>query len=102
MGFADSGGCTCGTLESARVDSGSLQMHARGPVTDKAAHFFLEKFGFGLKCCIFDFVEGRQHLGNPKKNEFSFGISLDLHYLCSIWEKRRRYHPITATERLGL
>ena len=23
------------------------------------------------------------HLGNTKKNEFSFGISLDLHYLCS-------------------
>ena len=22
-------------------------------------------------------------IGNTKKNEFSFGISLDLHYLCS-------------------
>lgn len=27
--------------------------------------------------------EDRLHLGNSKKNEFSFGISLDLHYLCS-------------------
>ena len=32
--------------------------------------------------CIFDFVEDRLHLGNTKKNKFSFGISLDLHYLC--------------------
>ena len=32
---------------------------------------------------IFDFVEDRLHLGNTKKNEFSFGISLDLHYLCT-------------------
>jgi len=34
-------------------------------------------------CTIFDFVETRLHLENPKKNAFSFGISLDLHYLCT-------------------
>ena len=27
-------------------------------------------------------LEDRLHLGNIKKNEFSFGVSLDLHYLC--------------------
>lgn len=32
---------------------------------------------------FFDFVEDRLHLGNTKKNEFSFDISLDLRYLCS-------------------
>lgn len=31
----------------------------------------------------FDFVEGRLHLGKAKKNKFSFGFSLDLHYLCT-------------------
>ena len=28
-------------------------------------------------------LEDKLHLGNTKKNEFSFGISLDLHYLCT-------------------
>ena len=28
-------------------------------------------------------AEGRLHLGNTKKNLFSFGILLDLHYLCT-------------------
>ena len=28
-------------------------------------------------------LEDKLHLGNAKKNEFSFGISLDLHYLCT-------------------
>jgi arabinoxylan arabinofuranohydrolase len=35
----------------------------------------------------FTFGEGRLHLGNPKKNKFSFGISLDLHYLCTLKRK---------------
>ena len=33
---------------------------------------------------IFDAsIEDKLHLGNIKKNSFFFGISLDLHYLCS-------------------
>ena len=32
---------------------------------------------------LVDSIEDRLHLGNTKKNEFSFGISLDLHYLCT-------------------
>jgi hypothetical protein len=28
-------------------------------------------------------LEDKLHLGKTKKNEFSFGISLDLHYLCT-------------------
>ena len=43
----------------------------------------LKKKEISGKCCIFDFVEDRLLLGNTKKNKFSFGISLDLHYLCS-------------------
>ena len=44
------------------------------------------KWQFFGGCTLFiisDFVEDRLHLGNPKKNAFFFGISLDLHYLCT-------------------
>ena len=47
----------------------------------------MKEKGFFFRFCARLFVtfslgEGRLHLGNTKKNKFSFGISLDLHYLC--------------------
>ena len=42
---------------------------------------------FSLTYLYFDDVERGQHLGNTKKNEFSFGASLGLHYLCIPKEK---------------
>ena len=35
------------------------------------------------KSCIFDLWSKIGCIGNTKKNMFSFGISLDLHYLCT-------------------
>ena len=31
------------------------------------------------------YAEDRLHLGNTKKKEFSFGVSLDLYYLCTVF-----------------
>ena len=34
----------------------------------------------------FTLGEVRLHLRNTKKNKFSFGISLGLHYLCTLYD----------------
>jgi len=51
--------------------------------TRESRHFFLAfAWSFRKKCLSFTYGEDKLHLGNTKKNKFSFGISLDLHYLC--------------------
>ena len=52
------------------------------------------------KSVSFTFGEGRLHLGNTKKNEFSFGISLGLHYLCTRNEDTKR--DIKDTDAAGI
>jgi hypothetical protein len=47
-------------------------------------------------------LEDKLHLGKTKKNEFSFGILLDLHYLCTLktyWKQSQvlRIYTNTAT-----
>ena len=45
----------------------------------------------------FDYVESRLHLGNTKKKSFSFGISLDLHYLCTRNQNVDRFGLLATT-----
>ena len=48
------------------------------PSLQRILYLLLYYLAFPSFIRTFDFVEGRLHLGDPKKNEFSFGISLDL------------------------
>ncbi len=50
-------------------------------MTIAAANFSLFTIHFSFYFVSFTIGEVRLHLGNTKKNEFSFGISLSLHYL---------------------
>ena len=52
------------------------------------------------KSVSFTFGEDRLHLVNTKKNEFSFGISLGLHYLCTRNEDTKR--DIKDTDAAGI
>lgn len=45
--------------------------------------FFLWYFARFARTLLEKSSEDRLHLENSKKNKFSFGILLDLHYLCS-------------------
>jgi hypothetical protein len=63
--------------------------------------FFTFHYSLFILFCVFHHGEVRLHLGNTKKNEFSFGISLSLHYLlplvklgCTLEIQRKTSFPL--------